>query len=110
MGGGSQVPEKCKGWVPNRVGMLTLKGCLGDSEGGWGPTESGENGEPSHSERRGAPSDSGGGGREFFVILEEETVGGDCVCVSWRGKGEGGSCNLRKGGLDTQKRGRSTNN
>lgn len=80
--------------------MLPLKGCLGDSEGGWGLTESGEKGEPSHSEGRGAPSDSRGGGREFSVILEEEsleTVGGDCVCLLERQRGRR-VLQLEKGG------------
>ena len=54
-----------------------------------------------------------GEGRKLFVILEEEsleTVGGDSVCLMETRRGEGGSCNLRKGGVDTQKWGRSTNN
>lgn len=60
----------------------------------------------------GLPVTPGAGGGHFLLFLRKRVwrLWVVTVCVSWRGRGEGGSCNLRKGGLDTQKWGSSTNN
>lgn len=75
------------------------------------PRNLGERGCPVILKGVGLPVIPGAGGGNFLLFLRKRVWGlwVVTVCVSWRGRG-GGSCNLRKGGLDTRKRGRSTNN